>query len=196
MELEDHFVVYVDFLGTSDAIHDTGRASELLSLLVSLAALRGEFSVEKNPTASGSQFNARPAVSTFSDHIVLSVSLPRLHAAGVDERMAGFAFFHQMQFTVASIAAAALRIGFLVRGGATIGKLYHVGSVVFGEAMVEAYNIEARISVYPRIVISPKLLTVPGLIDPGVPVIVRDDDGLHHLDYFRMMGLRAAAPGD
>jgi hypothetical protein len=32
----------------------------------------------------------------------------------------------------------------LIRGGATIGKLYDSQGVVFDEAMIEAYEIESR----------------------------------------------------
>ena len=64
----------------------------------------------------------------------------------------------KLQRFVGSVAMNALSCGFLTRGGATLDKLYHKEGVVFGPAMVESYSIESRIAVYPRIVVSPKLL--------------------------------------
>lgn len=78
----------------------------------------------------------RPAVSTFSDHIVVSYPLQPLYDAGSDEQFTAYTVLYHFSKLLASIAAAALRIGFLVRGGATIGKLYHTRGVVFGEALI------------------------------------------------------------
>lgn len=57
----------------------------------------------------------------------------------------------------ARLPQRALRIGLLVRGGATIGKLFDGNGIVFGEAMMEAYHIETRIATYPRVVLSRKI---------------------------------------
>jgi hypothetical protein len=81
------------------------------------------------------------------------------------------------------IASDALRIGFLLRGGAAIGRLYHAQGVVFGEALVEAFRIESQTSIYPRVVLSPSITSRPGWIEQQTD-IVKDSDGLYHVDYF------------
>ena len=43
--------------------------------------------------------------------------------------------------------------GVLIRGGLTIGDLYHDGNIVFGPAMNKAYEMESKIANYPRIII-------------------------------------------
>ena len=55
---------------------------------------------------------------------------------------------------VQDIARWSLLSGFLIRGGITIGKLYHNATqgVVFGEALVEAYNLESKDAIYPRVI--------------------------------------------
>lgn len=40
----------------------------------------------------------------------------------------------------------------LLRGGITIGDLYHDGSIVYGSAMNEAYLLESKKAKYPRII--------------------------------------------
>lgn len=40
----------------------------------------------------------------------------------------------------------------LLRGGITIGDLYHDGNIVYGPAMNEAYLLESQKAVYPRVI--------------------------------------------
>jgi hypothetical protein len=81
------------------------------------------------------------------------------------------------------IAAAALQAGLLIRGGATIGKLYHANGISFGEAMIEAFRLETRTAIYPRVVLSPKITKRKG----GHRCALKDEDGIWHVDYIGMM---------
>ena len=45
-------------------------------------------------------------------------------------------------------------LGFILRGGITIGELYHDKQNVFGPALVEAVNLEENVSKTPRVIIS------------------------------------------
>jgi hypothetical protein len=101
-----------------------------------------------------------------------------------------------MHFTqlLRGIAAAALRIGFLVRGGATIDMLHHSSGAVFGKALIDAYEIESRVAVYPRVVLSHNITSRKDWIENQAD-IVRANDGLYHFDYFRSLALSSAHPG-
>jgi len=60
------------------------------------------------------------------------------------------------------LSAAALRIkllqlGFLTRGGVTVGQMYHIDNVVFGPALIEAVALEKEAH-YPRLLCSDGLL--------------------------------------
>jgi hypothetical protein len=59
---------------------------------------------------------------------------------------------------LSGVAEMALRIGALIRGGYSYGRLYHENNVVFGEAMVDAYRPERDVAVYPRAVVSDRIL--------------------------------------
>lgn len=48
--------------------------------------------------------------------------------------------------------------GVFLRGGLTMGSAYFEGSVLFGPAMVAAYELESKIAIFPRVVIDPKLI--------------------------------------
>lgn len=144
----------------------------------------------------GKRSTIKPAISTFSDHILISFPLEAVRAElGPEEHMAAFAIMHQFARLLTRIAAAALRIGFLVRGGATIGKLYHAQGVAFGEALVDAFTIESQLSIYPRVVLSPQITCRPTWIENQAQVM-RSEDGLYHIDYFRDLLLATTSPGN
>jgi len=194
---EEQFTAFIDFLGFSEVSTGTDDTTRLkvLELLVGLSALRGEFDLQSTNEDNRKTSQIKPAVSTFSDHIVISYPLRPIYA-GIfpDEHISAFLILGHFNQLLTRIAAAALRIGFLVRGGATIGKLYHARGVVFGEALVDAFRIESRTSIYPRVVLSSQIASRPKWVE-NQPEVVRDSDGLYHVDYFKMLLLRAAPPG-
>jgi hypothetical protein len=177
----EQLIVYLDLLGTREAIRDARQSIELLDLQLVMSSLNSTYDVQveegesKNTAGQPTpwrRIQMRPEVSTFSDLVVMSMPM-RPDRTNVE--------VYSISNAVSTLVALALDKGFLVRGGATIGQLYHQDRVVFGEAMVEAYLIESQSSIYPRIVVSPAL--VSRTKDFGSP-IVKDDDGLYCLDYF------------
>jgi hypothetical protein len=105
-----------------------------------------------------------------------------------------FLSYSQFQQLLGRLAAAALKIGFLIRGGVTIGNLYHAQGIVFGPAMVEAYELESRTAVYPRIVVSHTIMRRPKWIANSL-VFLKDDDGLYCVNYYRDLLFGASEPG-
>src|SRR5271154_6180098 len=119
----DHFTIFADLLGFEAAIaisDDTLRLS-ILKLLTDLSALKSDFTLTATPIPdqTGKHFVIRPAVSTFSDHIVISYPLERVYAE-LGEQTAPLVLLNQSQTLLAAIAGQALRLGFLFRGAATI----------------------------------------------------------------------------
>jgi hypothetical protein len=184
---EEQFTVFMDFLGFAEASFQTEDTSrqKVLNLLLSLTSLRGEFNIRSTVEETSASYEIKPAISTFSDHIVISYPLQSVQSGMKFEESSAIAviIMHFRQL-LTHIASAALRIGFLVRGGATIGKLYHSQGVVFGEALVEAYNLESSTAVYPRVVLAGKILDRWQW--PNRPSIIQDADGLFHVDYFSL----------
>ncbi len=79
-------------------------------------------------------------VTTFSDSAVISYPAER------DNLLYLILVLIHMQLDLALD-------GVLLRGGLTIGELYHDGNVVYGPAMNMAYMIESQVAVYPRIIV-------------------------------------------
>jgi hypothetical protein len=193
--MNEHLVVYMDLLGTREAIRtwDGKKLNSFTTLLHNLAQIRSEFDVTETPAEGGTtQVRVRPAVTTFSDHIIISYPMERVqHFAGGQGLLM---VLHMAELLVARVAVAATGLGLLVRGGATVGQLYHSGGVVLGKALVEAYELESRVSIYPRIAVSRKLYSQMTINHPS---LVEDYDGIKHLSYFSsMIHASGGQPGD
>lgn len=195
----EHFTAFIDLLGFSEASTGTDEftRAKVLSLLLSLTMLRGEFEVRSTPQAGGTTTVVKPAISTFSDHIVISYPISQiLETTGFDASQMALIILMNFNELVTRIATAALSIGFLIRGGATIGNLYHEGGVVFGEALVEAYHIESRTAIYPRVVISSKLCKLDNWMKWKKSALNKGEDGLYYVDLFPRLVFSSAPPGE
>jgi hypothetical protein len=56
--------------------------------------------------------------------------------------------------------------------------------------MVEAYELESRHAIYPRIVVSRKLY-IQVKFEPRILILLTDQDGITHLNYFTEMVSRS-----
>jgi hypothetical protein len=184
---QEQLVAYIDILGFNDATRNASASdrTQIISLLKSLAAIRGDYFARSRQLESGRQFQMRPAVSAFSDNIVISFPLRDLREEQGDE----FAPLFFLGRWVSYIAWRALAMGQLIRGGVTIGHLFHADGVVYGPALIDAYELETRVANYPRVVLSNTVITRAGLQSADFCRFV-DQDGLSCLHYMRDAILR------
>lgn len=182
--MDEHLTLYVDFLGTRAAISewDKQKLDSLTRLLHGVANLRSDFaSLSESPTGSGTQVKIQPVVTTFSDHLVISYPLEILAKTFLGDACIRLT---NVQGLTASIAALAMKLGLLIRGGLAVGPLHHEQGVVLGPALVEAYCLESRVAIYPRIAVSRKIYTEARKSAYAPQVLLTDQDGIAHLNYF------------
>lgn len=86
--------------------------------------------------------------------------------------------------------------GFLCRGALAYGKLFHTSKMVFGPALVEAYEIESKAALYPRIILSKEIIDIAGRnynkrahsskseMEYVRALLKEDTDGMYYIDYF------------
>lgn len=185
MRYEETLTAYIDFLGFREASNNLNEADRLkvLSLLLSLKKRESNFRAHVNDRNGNIAYSITPAVSTFSDNILVSYPLEILKP-GSEFKIVDATLFMLLWLFIARIASAALPIGFLIRGAVTIGKLHHHDNIVFGEALSEVVQLESNAAIYPRVIISPQLLRLYNEpIEMYLPGIRREDDGSYCLDY-------------
>lgn len=81
--------------------------------------------------------------------------------------------------------------GIFIRGGLSLGQLHLGDNIVFGNALLESYNLENNISKNPRIVISQNLLKEIknkeiNLFDYNESSILIDNDGQYFINYLAL----------
>ena len=133
-------IVFVDILGFKDKVKESVFPREQFDRINK--ALRRIHKI-KEYNYSKSFMNRQGdgfEVTTFSDNAVIS-------CPACNDNL----FFLTLELIHLQLDLVPL--GILLRGGITIGDLYHDRDVVFGSAMNEAYYIETKVAVYPRIVI-------------------------------------------
>lgn len=87
-------------------------------------------------------------------------------------------------FSVAQICRRLLKLGFLTRGGVTVGTVHHKDNVVFGPALIEAVALEKE-AIFPRILCSNELLRHCEKVGPhGMNPIARDHLGRDIVNLF------------
>lgn len=55
---------------------------------------------------------------------------------------------------IETLAVDLLKEGYLIRGALVKGKLYHDDQMVFGDALVRAYDLESTVARYPRVMVT------------------------------------------
>lgn len=128
---EDRVVAFIDILGFKNLVRE-GRVSTILDAMEIIK--RRIYEIE-------GVRKAQVDISQFSDCLILSApndqdGLP-----------------HLIHF-VSLIASELFLNGIWCRGGITTGQMYHKGSVAFGEALIDAYNLESQLAIYSRILIT------------------------------------------
>jgi hypothetical protein len=94
-----------------------------------------------------------------------------------------------------------LNQGILIRGGIAYGDIYFNKNQIYGPALNQAYELETKYAVYPRIVLSPNLIketksnkllkseshTYEMELEYIEKLIKQGDEGLWFIDYIRAM---------
>jgi hypothetical protein len=92
------------------------------------------------------------------------------------------AIFHSLTY----LAVDLLCQGFLVRGAVVKGPLYHDDSMVFGAALVRAYNFESEVAKFPRIIVVREVREDVLRFNPTLMDLLRkSDDGPMFIDVLR-----------
>ena len=179
---EERIVAFIDILGFSNTIKKTVNSGEELNNLGSALTYVHDYF---NSVRVDYEDPSILQLSQFSDSIVISVEMQ--HSL---EMTAIFKHLKMIQVNL-------LYRDILLRGGIVKGKLIHTDDLLLGPGMINAYNLESKCALHPRIVIDPKVLWQFGRIN-GTKVneklrlkdfdyeksFAKETDGTYYIDYF------------
>ena len=186
---DDRYTLFLDILAFNNVVNawDTNdRQAQLIELVRYISTAESTYSEITSAIGESITLTIRPAITTFSDCIVISFPTkpPTNLAAEFNAAvLAGWKVevLKHMALLAALFVERAMPLQLLLRGGLSRGALVHKDHYIIGPALNEAYRLESTVANVPRIVVSEEIFADdPGLF-PGI--LRRDGDGLAFLDY-------------
>jgi hypothetical protein len=178
-------VTFLDVLGFRDIVNT--RASEYVAHLLDLVSKFASPPEPGNPYA--------PTILAFSDSVVRVLPID---SEANTTLPTGLLVSEIIDLLHAQAELVNERI--LIRGAVTVGNVFASPTRVFGPALIEAYELESRTAIHPRVVVSPAAIhahrTVPALVGAQhdleyeiseIESLTRIDecDGVRFIDYVR-----------
>lgn len=133
-------VAFLDILGRKEHILASQQDDDLLRRMVRALEEAG-YPIVYPPGNVPSLRRGDVTMSIFSDSIIISRNM------SVGDYL-GDVFFWQ---SIDKIGKTLLRHGFFLRGGITMGPMYHTGQIAVGPALIRAIQLEERAAIYPRV---------------------------------------------
>jgi hypothetical protein len=182
---ENRIVAFIDILGfkelvnqsiSIDSTDDSHKIDELNKVLISARRILDIDDPEKGLYTSR-------MVTQFSDSMVLSYR--------VDEESSLFNILINILHLVINLLADRI----LCRGGISYGKIIHTDKVIFGPALISAYDTESKAALYPRIIIDTTIIkkaieyrvwghTAEDEQNYISEIVSEDTDQMYYVDYF------------
>ena len=183
MELsyKKRIVAFIDIMGFKDIVSESeNNIRKLKSIVEALEFLKtwevpDKWSTEFIEIEESAQKKGVHNFSTsreirctcFSDSVVVSVLAT---SDNVNE------VFSTLLTNIAFIGAELISEGILIRGGMTIGNLIHEkDGTVIGQAFIDAYELENSSAIYPRIIVSDRLIE-----QLNYPILRKSDSYPYH----------------
>lgn len=178
------YCVFADFLGYRHAIKGAVERDEEASVFQEfISEIEPEIDkiINPGPHDDVPGFPRMWDAKVFTDNVVLGYAL----WSDDGEKEFGHAITQLMEFQY----AVALK-GFFVRGGWAIGKLFMNRNTVFGGPLLDAYDLESKTAVHPRIVLSEVMkelvfrhMARHGSDPPQCANLLTDDSGILFTNY-------------
>lgn len=169
IELNSYIVAFIDLLGFSSMVsHDCETPNGEQKFIESLYECHME-------TKSLKAEHPDLQLIQFSDSVVFALPY------SVENYCLIIKIISDYQYNL-------LRKGVLCRGGVSYGKHFFTEDFLFSNGMIEAYRLESKVALSPRVVISIDLLELvnPKIESQGVELpLLLEQDGLWFIDYLR-----------
>ena len=161
---ENRVVAFLDILGFKNLIKESENNDSKINKIYQVLEYLKSFEtpdewdlkfveIEEDAQKKGvDSFEIKDEINCtcFSDSIVISIPLDNYNINEVVSTLVA---------NLSYIGSILLENGILLRGGITLGNLVHnENGIIFGQALISAYELESRQSKYPRIILSDKLL--------------------------------------
>ena len=187
MKYEKRVVAFIDILGFKSLLDETTSSSgeddeqKIDNVISAYKAIKDIWEIDS--TISGLKNSTSKKVSIFSDSIVVSFK--------AEEPSEVFSTLLDLKHLIMRLIYRKI----LCRGAVSIGKFIHTDDYLFGPALVEAYTLESKAAMYPRIILDRDIIEAgykngPSHHSPSEEkkyvesLLEQDSDGMYYIDYY------------
>lgn len=169
---DDRVVFYIDILGFTSFI--TSKEKDYNDVI---EKSMGDIMKISNLFRSTGRDNIEVSTSIMSDSIVCSFIINRKHKNILN--------LTAILMACTAFQTSLLRSGILTRGALVRGELNHQDNMVYGSAMIDAYNLERNDAVFPRVILDDKIwYLIKGLNQNQIEQFITiDSDSKKYIDY-------------
>lgn len=186
--LVDSLVGYVDILGMSHAINinrdNPEKLEELSNILYTYQRDALEFFRKYSEKYSSHYDGPEPVIKIFSDSILLYYPITQILNIPIKAILGSLTHF---QLYLAES-------GYASRGAVVRGKAYFDKIISFGPAILDAYYLESKCAIFPRIIISSEVCEIVhkrhievGPDSEWEDTLIMDTDGFTYLNYLYLL---------
>lgn len=172
-------VASLDILGVKEII----RGSQSLNII---SVLHNEFSESINYVKQlDTEYHvANPyRFKVFSDNLAIVKELTYTSDVELElHNLSVIIMYFQMQLWC--------KHNLVVRGGISLGDCFIDDLMVLGPALLEAYSLESKVAIYPRVIISSQLVDYSNTLSFGKNDFSLDGDGYMYVDYISFWNSR------
>ena len=172
-KIKQYYIAYFDILGYKNFFEDkNNNALEFLQGVMAVCA-----KTKDEAYFNSHLFNADFKVKTFSDNFIILLEppggVPDYHVLRIFSNL-----LSQLQFEFLE------KQSILIRGGLTKGKAYIDDSIVFGDGLIKAVELESKTAIFPRIVLDDDCFDNNTLEDLCCnSFVAKDEDERYYIDY-------------
>ncbi len=167
---KEYYIASIDLLGMKDVIRSDEKDINLNRI----------YSIYRSwPTILEFGYYSKMKIRFFSDNFVIAIKADQKYAA------------KKLLYALSAICTHFLESGYKPRGGVSKGRFYIDDIFVWGEGLVDAYLIECKNAVCPRVVIDDEIIKC---VDASTreALFAKDVDGKYFLNYLRSYGIGQA----
>ncbi len=185
MKYEDRVVLFVDILGFKNIINSTVNSNgtdneqQIENVYNTFLSINDLYDINKKDNF----IQENVSITQFSDSLVISFLVKEL----------GEIFWNI--FFLQLLSMRLISHGIICRGAISYGKLIHNDNIIFGPALIDAYNAELNNAKYPRIILEESIITLAAEhhsdhhlpiheVEAIFDIVSEDNDGLFYIDYF------------
>jgi hypothetical protein len=164
LKYEKRIIAFIDILGFRELIKDSEKNPATLEKIYevinyfknwekpeswNLKTIEIEEDAQKNGLANFDLSN-KSICTCFSDSIIVSI---KISDGDIN------ALLSTLIANISYIGSYIIQKGILFRGAITIGNIIHQDNgIILGQGFIDAYNLESKLAIFPRIVVSDKLI--------------------------------------